>query len=286
MINYDIISKIKTGGFMILIFSKDRPLQLSLLLESLEQNCVDFNFSIKFVIYKASDERIEKMYQKIAEDYPYIFHRQTDFKEDVLACIQGFEYAMFLTDDTVITNPFSCYQMEEALQYNQKAIGFSMRLGKNSTYCYAERKSIKVPQCYRVGDSCIFSWPGCEGDWGYPLELSSSVYRIHDLMYLLKNGGYDNPNELEWLLYCGLGVYAVTHPELLFFENSVAFSNPVNIINPSNNRVGHNPNNSIENLLNKFEEGYTIDYEPFRGFVPMGVHQEVDYSFIKEGDPL
>jgi hypothetical protein len=270
---------------MILIFSKDRPLQLDLLLRSLEENCVDFKFTIRFIIYKASNEHIEKMYQKIAENYPNIFHRQTDFREDVFNAIRGSEYIMFLTDDTVITHPFSCYQMEESLQHNQQALGFSLRLGTNCTYCYAENHPIKVPYYTKHAEYYMFNWVGKEGDWGYPIELSSSLYRTHDLMFLLKKGNYDSPNSLEWLLYCGLGLFIATKPYLLFFETSVAFSNPVNIINPSNNRVGHNPNNSIENLLKKFEDGYRIDYTPFRGLVTNGVHMEKDYTFIKEGDP-
>jgi len=73
-------------------------------------------------------------------------------------------------------------------------------------------------------------------------------------------------------------------PSLLCFENSVAFCNPINIIQEQViNRSGVNYEYSTDRLAQLFADGYRIDIGAYTGFIPNSCHQEVELVFEKTG---
>ena len=125
-----------------------------------------------------------------------------------------------------------------------------------------------------------FDWTKAEYDFNYPLELSSSLYRLKDLYPILKNGCYNNPNELEYLLSINSGIFKKNY--LLCYENSVAFSNPINRVQKTNNnKFALEYSYDVELLLEMFLDEFRIETTVFEDFMPHGCHEETEFLFIK-----
>jgi len=266
------------------IFSKDRPLQLDLTLTTYEKYTTHRNTKHEYVIYKASDERFEKTYKQVAKEHPNIkFIKETTFKVNLYECMKGKKYVLFIVDDCIFTKKYSMENVCSKLDICEGALGFSLRLGANTKYCYSLNVDNTIPVMQFIGEDVVgFSWKSSSlDDFSYPLEVSSSIYRIQDIKPIIEGIHYSNPNQLEWVMYNYIP-QLVRRPFLLSFEISVAFCNPINRIQVENdNRVGVNPCYSIENLLILYEAGYRINHLPFDDFTSSACHQEVDIDFIK-----
>lgn len=271
--------------FVTVIFSKNRPMQLDLTLTSNEKCCIEKEIRNEQVIYKATDENFEKAYQQVAKEHPLVkFIKETNFKLNLYNCLKKKEYVLFVVDDCIFTNKYSLNTIKINLDICNGVLGFSLRLGNNTKFCYPLNIENKIPYMQSLGkDIYAFNWKEAgEGDFSYPLEVSSSIYRIADIKPIIEGIHYSNPNQLEWVMYNYIPSL-IKKPFLLCYETSIAFCNPVNRIQEeNNNRVGINPNYSIENLLNLYNDGYRIDYNLFDKFISNGCHQEKDLDFIRK----
>lgn len=295
-------------------------MQLDATLRSFFLHCRDANQVHLFVIYKTSGLPHAEQYALLAREYPRVgFIRQEVFRRDVLeliiakstlrsigslrrwlmgkgpwlgrlgTCRITFDhvcYVLFLVDDNIFVRDFSLHEIQEKLEAYPRALGFSLRLGANTRYCYPLDKPQKVPKLTRVdSDVMMFDWAsaGDSGhDFGYPLEVSSSVYRVSELFPLLGQLPFQNPNALEGQMAAHTHRFRADHPLLLCCERSVTFCAPLNRVQTvSENRVSAVPAYSAERLAQMFDEGYRIKVEAYSGFVPNGCHQEVELLFTK-----
>ena len=263
----------------IIYFSKDRPAQLDLALKTNQAHLKNATSS-SFVIYKGSNQEYKKAYIQVSKEHPLVtFVEQTNFKQDVMACISWNEYVMFVVDDTIFTGDYDFYHIERALKNDLNSIGFSLRLGKNTTYCYPLFVNNDIPEFGSLyyGNINFVNWKNVKiGDFGYPFELSSSVYQTNLISPILRFGEYNNPNELESLM----DSYKKNYPSTLyFFEKSVAFSSPINKVQTiNNNRSGNTDLYKPESLLELYINGFRI-MDTFNGFISNGCHQEVRFIF-------
>ena len=265
-----------------LLFSKDRAMQLDATIRSFCIYCHDMqNIHIK-VLYAASNLENEQQYQELAKTYPQIeFIREVNFQSQVLASIATYEYVLFLVDDNIFVRDFSIKNMIESLNTYPDALGFSLRLGTNTSYCYPLRVDQQLLTFSSVEHGFIlFDWTLAEYDFAYPLEVSSSVYRTYDIICILQDS-FVNPNTLE--AYLNNRKMAFSHKNLLLCNQySYTFCNPVNKVqNTFNNRAGETFYYSIEQLREMFAKGYRIKVEEYSGFIPNACHQEVNLTFIK-----
>ena len=264
-----------------LVFSKDRPLQLELTLNTCKHFSIDWERDHTIVLYKTSNTRYQSAYDSLEKKFPDVeFVKEYDFMMDVKSIVYMTEYIMFVVDDCIFTNYFITGDIESILK-KYGSLGFSLRLGKNTTYCYPLKTNNDLPRFVKnEGNILSFWWREDKaGDFYYPLEVSSSIYRGKDIRKIL-NGNFNNPNMLESLLDYNKNVLGYM-PTLSCFETSVAFCNPINKVQQVNwNRAGGNQEYSAESLLEKYEQGYKIDETQFYGFVSNGCHQEVDLKFI------
>src|SRR5262249_46451694 len=139
------------------------------------------------------------------------------------------KYIMFAVDDMIITHSVDLSVCVEALE-KYKAWFFSLRLGKNITFCDLESIAIQFPQKGKKKGTNILLWKFKHGvgDWNYPNTTDLSIYRKADLKYTLKYLDYTNPNTLE-------GAWFHKKPKRkkgLSFNYSRAFNLPLNIVNP------------------------------------------------------
>lgn len=158
--------------------------------------------------------------------------REQQFYDDTLQLIRSAQddCIMLLTDDTIfITSDVSLGRAREALRSDVTSLVFSLRLGTNTTWCYM-LDSAQRPANATSRDGEVLRWyvQGSTGDFEYPFDLSSSIYRRADLIQRIEQlpGRFRNPNELEAMLS-----RMPMHPNatMLSFVRSVATSVPMNV---------------------------------------------------------
>jgi hypothetical protein len=291
----------------VLIFSKDRALHLDACLSSFFRHAQDATSASLNVLFDASSERLKSQYNELVAEYAdraQLF-AQNDFKSSVLQVLrfppeggaasagypsigtgatvrrQGRRYVLLLVDDTVFVRPFSLLAVQTALERRPKTLGFSLRLGKNTTRSYAFNRTQTTPAFEDVGgDMLEYDWTRADGDFSYPLELSSSVYRLSAIRPLIASLEFNDPNSLESRLANSVRQFARQHPFLLCFERSVAFSTPLNRVQDVfDNRVSANPEWSTARLADRFDQGERIKVSLLDGFVPSACHEEITLTF-------
>jgi hypothetical protein len=305
-----------------LIFSRDRAMQLDGLLRSLRLHCAEAEQTPITILYLAGSPAHAEQYRQLARELAgwrtLRFVAQQDFRRDVLAALTRWRlaglserlpnlkpvmwrlprmpavgwlrlrisgYVLFLVDDSVFVRDFSLAEVAGALAQRPAAIGFSLRLGTNTTTSYVHNRGLQVPAFERVCPGVLrYRWVGADADYCYSLELSSSVYRRADLLPGLLLLDYRNPNLLEARLALLRRVYARVAPELLCFDISAAFSAPVNVVqqqSPATSRTSLRY--PTDDLARRFDAGWRIDVGRLSGFVPTGCHQDVAFEFVRTG---
>lgn len=274
---------------VILIFSKDRALQLDATIRSLLYNCPDAHGCQMKVLYKVSDEKNRRQYWKLAEEYASYnfikFVEETDFKNNLLEIISPKDYVLFLVDDNIFVRGFSLAAALERLKMNTAALGFSLRLGRNTVYCYSQNKSQLLPEFTYIDENTLkFNWTKAQYDFGYPLEVSSSIYKVEDIFPSILNSECINPNRLEEALDQSKPAFRSSKPELLCFTFSAAYCNPVNKVQKviEKNRAGSNKDYSPEKLSDIFESGVRINIASYKNFFPNACHQETELVFTND----
>jgi len=274
-----------------LIFSKDRPLQLEGTLRTLFAHCKDVETISLKVLYKASDDTLKALYSSLAGEFPSVdFVSEADFRGDLLEIIElAGEFIFFLVDDAIFTHDFSLVLACAALLNTPSAIGCSFRLGENTTYCYPHDRFQTLPVFHELGNGIMqYDWASAELDFGYPLEVSASLFRTHDICPYIKRLDFNNPNLLEEEMANCRDIFIQKYPTLLCFRQSVAFCAPVNKVqNIAPNRSGNRSVWSTRALANLYKKGYRLDRRAYDGFVSNACHQEIELKLTraKSSDP-
>jgi glycosyltransferase involved in cell wall biosynthesis len=266
------------------VFSKDRPLQLDAVLTSLELNFADLGLARVCVLYTTSSDEYEALYRTVAAEHRRTeFRRESDFKADLIDLAAGSRFLMFVVDDTLFVGAASVGVPVRVLQADKACLGFSYRLGRNTTYCYPKDREQRLPGFRSSGEGTLtFDWPGADADFGYPLELSSSLYRSSDMAPLLGRLRYRNPNTLEGELARVARTLARRMPCLACYEQSVAFSVPANMVQTTwQNRFDGRPELDPQSLAREFALGRRLDVGHYRGHVARAAHEELPFVYTQ-----
>lgn len=272
---------------IILIFSKDRALQLDATLRSLLLHCRDAESMNIRVLYTTTQSLYTEQYiqlEKEYHEYPFIqFICEQDFRSDVLALLAPFEHVLFLVDDNIFVHDFYLQNSIGMLTIHGDALACSLRLGKNTTYCYPMNVSQGLPDFEQVQNGMLkFRWTKGEHDFGYPLEVSSSAYRVDDIVPFIARLHYRNPNTLEAFMNINKPVFQEDKPSLICYEESVTFCAPVNIVQTVRpNRTSKNIDYSPSQLAELFAKGYRVDIDSYSNFIPNACHQEVELKLTE-----
>lgn len=299
-----------------LLFSRNRAMQLEATLRSFYRHAGDAEHLDLHVLYRAEDLH-QPQYQALQaafREHPRLyFHAQGDFQADTLALLgqaggrpassvwfRGLmglprrlgrlvrpllrlpknRYILFLVDDNLFVRPFRLADAVSALQAHPKALGFSLRLGRNTTHCYTNNQAQALPVFQPLDEHILsFDWTRAAGDFHYPLEVSSSIYRLADWLPILIGRRFQNPNQFENCV-SGRARRFVRQPYLLCYTTSVTFCNPINKVQTEYaNRSGEQLDYSNQALAERFAAGQRIDVAAYDGFTPTACHQEVDLLF-------
>jgi hypothetical protein len=226
----------------VIVFSKDRPAQLDLLLRSMERNAPVLTDDIHIIwrvqgrqlLHAVRCTRYRAGYQTCRRDWPSLhWHEQTAFDEDVLqllidAAARPDEKLVFLTDDSVFFRSLGGGDPAVILDQEDRVLCVSLRLGRNTTESYMYRRAQSVPRFSERDGYVMWRWRDADGDFGYPGSLDGHVFRAAELLRLLRDGSkWANPNQLEVELSRRIGA-ATTHPLMAAYRESVLVGVPVN----------------------------------------------------------
>jgi hypothetical protein len=244
-----------------IIFSRDRPAQLELLLDSMEK----FNwFERTVVIYRATDTAFGWGYEKVRDEREgVIWLPERNFQDDTNSVLENADlYTCFLTDDDYFYQHHGYHPLPwNALKSDPELLTVSLRLCENTTYCYPMRQSQKPPARFvKNEDLILYGWKEAEYDFGYPASLDGNVFRTNDLKRMIGDREFQNPNTLEDVLVkrCdSLGL-----PLMAYYEESCLVNLPVNRVNTTHrNRFGDTAQHDPVEINKMFLDGWTISPE-------------------------
>ena len=268
-------------GITFIIFSKDRALQLDGLLQSILHH-VTGTYSIH-VLYCASREAHRVAYQEVAERVPAAHNiqwiQETDFHSDLVTTLKAIETesVCFLVDDIVFIRPVNLDEIpHEAIRTGI----VSLRLGRNITFCYTKQKAMHQPNLSSNPASknlLQFTWDDGNYDWGYPLSVDGHIFPTSELAIAAQRLNYKAPNTFERALQILSPLYAK--------RPGYCFESP-RMVNIPLNRVQDEVNNisgdiSPEELLTKWNQGLTINFNMLSNIQTRCVHEEISIFYIK-----
>jgi hypothetical protein len=175
----------------LVIFSKNRALQLDCLLRSIKDNFKVPYKSIS-ILYKSDTNAFNEGYIKLRKKYDFNWVSQQNFKEDLLNIVgqnQDDSFTMFLVDDNVIFRPFSV----DILVHYTEEIGFiSTR---------ADRSYKTPPPSFIYTDKyLLWDWSTSGSPWNYPFSLDGNIFKTARAIELLNNITFKtdiNPTHLQ-----------------------------------------------------------------------------------------
>jgi hypothetical protein len=263
-----------------IIFSKDRASQLHLLLNSIHKNA-PYIFNLN-VLYTSSNQEFEKGYEVLKEIcktnlWNVNFVKESNFKEDVMCLLKSdYKYTTFFTDDDVVFGSVDYETIESSLQ-NEDVFCFSLRLGRNTIFCYSMNVPNQIVVSNETENTVSWDWQKSWYDFGYPLSVDGHIFRTKEIFKLSKSLNFHSPNTYEG----GLQIYD-TFPRHLMesYKTSRLVGNPVNIVNDSHpNLNGQKFKFTTKDLNDKFLNGVVIEIDLMDFDNIIGAHQEIEYKF-------
>ncbi len=284
---YKPLNKSKTGFFEqfkeskadVVAFSYDRPMQLYALLESITKYTTGMN-SIN-IIYRTSNDAFDNAYTHVKNDFSTVNfikqNRKEEFKSLVLDTMSktSAEHIIFSVDAIIFKDYIDLNECIRYLEQTQ-AYGFYLRLGTHLSACYSEQSDQKVPPHTEIKDD-VYAWQFTCGeyDWGYPNTVDMTLYRKKDLILLFEQLNFNSPNTFE-------GQWALCKPLIdvgLFYQKSKVVNIPLNLVQQE--ACNHNMNlYSVQELLEKFEQGFKIDIKPLYMIENESAHTTYEPVFV------
>ena len=133
----------------VLIFSKNRAMQLDLLLRSIDQYFFIVPRDVH-VLVKATTEDYDEGYGILRKRYrDVVIHRQwpdTPFKDQVMDIVDSFnyDYTVCFLDDDVVINRVDVLPTLAFMDLDVNAL--SLRMSPEMDYCYPKDQFMKVPK--------------------------------------------------------------------------------------------------------------------------------------------
>ena len=272
------------------VFSRDRPSQLLLLLRSLDRasdrTLAELHVT---VLVRITNRAYRRAYNRVRDLFPHVwFWEETDFRRQLLTLLTHprYTHVLFLVDDTVFVRKFQWAAVWAELARPGRA-GFSFRLGTNTTRCYTQQQPQSVPDYLADGSTMTWQWTKAEHDFGYPLEVSSSVLPLRFVWPALSLD-WVAPNSFEVALQVVVQGWRARwrgDPRvprwLSSFRESRALSIPANLCQQEyKNRHAPGAFTCGELLATFTRQRLEIDLDKLWGHTPTGAHEEVPWSFV------
>lgn len=268
-----------------LVFSRNRPVQLHALLCSLGKMFTGIERVV--VLYAASSPAYADAYRDVfrlgfgvATEYV----RQDDgsgfrcllLKQ--LASVATPVVSMLVDDMIAIAE---C-DVSALCQFVDDQTVPSMRLGMNCRYSYAQSRHVGLPHDIETLPSGLLKWTWENGDahWGYPLSVDGHLFRTREMLALLRPLRFEAPNSLENALQ--------VHRQAFERRRGVCHRTS-RLVNAPYNLVQTEASNAhgqlgAEWFLRQWQRGYQLDWERMIDTEIGSVHQELPVYLRKRLD--
>lgn len=260
----------------IIVFSKDRAMQLELFIRSFNKYVKDFDKYIINIIYTYSNDNFKLGYDKlIGMNYPNVnYIKETNFRSDLIRMINlEKKHIVFFVDDNIFKNPIDFYDNQmDIFNKHGDILCRSLRLHPNLTYCYTMKISMIKPNFLHDN---IFIWRGQSADFGYPMSVDGHIFKTKDIFPYVINMNYSNPNSFEGQLASN----PINIPKMICYDKSIVVNNPCNKVQNYNNN--HAGSVRPDDLNDKFLDGYTISMSNIDGLENISCHQEIEIILEK-----
>ncbi len=260
------------GSLRCVVFSRDRAMQLDAFLRSvyLYVPCL---FDELVVLYRPTSDHHAASYDELRRTWPRVcWAEESSFKADLLGALGQEQRLVFHTDDDVY------FRDVERFELRDDEVGFTLRLGLNTTYCYPLDVAEELCDPVIAADRVAWDWRRQkQGAYRYPLALNGHVFRGDEAKSWLERGDYATPNELEASLQRFLDE---VRPRMASFVQSCVVSIPANIVNETfPNR--HGGLHDVAELNERFLAGERIDVASMAFDRIDACHAEIPYVFVR-----
>ena len=275
-----------------LIFSKDRPMQLHGLLDSVCKYAPDlFNLSVLSV---STLPKYEMGYNKVQECFRNVeFYEEECFQQDVLDWLRVIDrtsHVCFLVDDILYYRSVSLSAKQIKEIVSDFFACFSLRLGENTTdQTYAGLPPAEsLTPCYSIplfsplNNPDYIYWDRLKyspfENYGYPISVDGHIFKRETILNITNMlEGFNGPNQYE-------GQLALFHQKMpryiASFQNSVLVNSPNNIVqNEAKNIYGKTYPFSQENLCERYLRGERLDLDAIDFSNIKSCHQELELRF-------
>jgi hypothetical protein len=273
----------------IIIFSKDRPLQLDLALRSIYKNFKNIRYEA-YVIHNSSKE-YESAYVQLAHEHPAVeFNNEAEYDDGFCFLLDtlsknSHEYLMYMTDDNIFYRESKTTELDLGNLFSRDIACISLRLGLNITH--RDGYQSEQPRFERVaGYHLVWNRMSilAQSYFNYPLSVDCHIFKRETISGILEElGGYStyngktrfptNPNKFEQIL------------QRYFFEVSPLMACELYscVVNSPNNRVQDTIQNlhgqvhsyHQDHLLKLFNDGLRLNLEDIEFPQINCPHQEI-----------
>lgn len=288
----------KLTGLNLIVWSKDRPMQLDVCLQSIAKHFKEAKTSTISVVYRSTTEKGTKAYDKLISKWKAIgdsggprfnFIYDTSFFLMTLVSFGYHEQTMFVVDDQIFIRDFSIFDEPFELQRKNPNQYFtiSLRLDKTKNYCYPVNEKQDIPSLNKLNNCYSWPWKAATHDWGYVASLDGNVYLtnpIRGLLARLSPTQINNPNTLEMALNQISKQPNANYPAMcLCYEQAKTVTIPVNKVQTTFNNRSEDSYN-VSDLENMWLDGYEIDFEELKNQIidSNSPHTPATFSFIKK----
>lgn len=245
---------------MRIVFSRDRPAQLELLLRSLRFNAPN---DTTRVLWTATEDEFARGYEKFV-----VWNETTilDFNERLREILAGAtdDLVTFFCDDDVMYRRDPGH--DQILRWHPEILTFSLRLGTENTR--------RLPKGFPLWD-----WTRLERtDFGFPGSIDGHTFRIADVWEMLGQDYIENPTQLETILAHRVRAIQKRRPLMACYPFQAIVGVPVNRVSPDSG-VDHGlrfPQETKE-MNDRFLRGERIDLEALDFSGVSGCHHEIPY---------
>lgn len=252
----------------VLVFSKDRPLQLAAYLESL-LFCTGIQLCQLYIVIPGEDDYRPLLWTYaranwLAETWFNGFDRT--WRYFVRCCLKESDCLLFGCDDVVYVRHVNLAAAVEYLSARREVLGFSLRLGLN-----IQQQPIGIsPE-----DKLFYAWEWrhASSHWAYPFELMASMYRGQTIYEVMETAVSEMkcPNHLEahGVTHCRQAGAAVGNVCAAFHSQSFAVAQDVNRVqNYFPNRVAGGEEHNPALLKDVYRRGGRLDWSALFGIAP------------------
>lgn len=189
----------------VIVFSRDRPLQLHGYLTSLfEQWQGEFRVSVLASLnppYMEAYDAVRTEFRFGPYGHRIIFGPEVDFASDLTRSVDVgcAPLTCFGCDDAVFVRPVAVGHLPPAFDAEPDLLGVSLRLGTTVKRGMWGQEQAQPAMARRRGDLLLWdaTAPTSEGDWAYPFDVVGTVYRTGFVRRLVDSVAPDSPSRLE-----------------------------------------------------------------------------------------